>query len=143
MCEGRSCVSSARCWGHQCFASVTLSGSTRLYLKGCFRVYEQGRMTCRTPPSAGQVVECCQGHLCNHNISVELPIQSKILKATGSLAPSLDDSLSKVESLTDEGWNKCVSVEGSMSIKPYWDTLSSLMTYHALLLCIKSSHSAK
>ncbi|XP_072556399.1 activin receptor type-1-like [Paramormyrops kingsleyae] len=75
VCEGRSCVSSARCWGHQCFASVTLSGGTRLYLKGCFRVYEQGRMTCRTPPSAGQVVECCQGHLCNHNISVELPVQ--------------------------------------------------------------------
>jgi len=43
--------------------------------KGCFKVYEQGRMTCKTPPSPDQIVECCQAHLCNMNLTVRLPVR--------------------------------------------------------------------
>ncbi|KAJ8394544.1 hypothetical protein AAFF_G00045540 [Aldrovandia affinis] len=73
VCEGRSCISGARCVGQQCFSSLTVSDGALVYQKGCFKVYEQGRMTCKTPPSPDQIVECCQGHLCNLNITVELP----------------------------------------------------------------------
>lgn len=43
--------------------------------KGCFKVLEQSTMTCKTPPSTDQIVDCCQGHLCNMNITVELPVK--------------------------------------------------------------------
>ncbi|KAG7466918.1 hypothetical protein MATL_G00147450 [Megalops atlanticus] len=77
VCEGRSCVSGDRCFGQQCFSSLTLSDGAPVYQKGCFKVYEQGRMTCKTPPSPDQIVECCQGHLCNLNITVELPVRGR------------------------------------------------------------------
>ncbi|MFT7818054.1 activin receptor type-1-like isoform X3 [Arapaima gigas] len=82
VCEGSSCATSGRCLGQQCFSSLTLSAGVRVYQKGCFRVYEQSRMTCKTPPSPDQVVECCQGNLCNLNVTVELPASK------GSLAYS-------------------------------------------------------
>ncbi|XP_036425994.1 activin receptor type-1-like isoform X1 [Colossoma macropomum] len=75
VCEGRSCASGERCMGQQCFSSLTLSDGVLLYQKGCFTVYEQGRMTCKTPPSPDQIVECCQAHLCNMNLSVALPVR--------------------------------------------------------------------
>ncbi|XP_061090164.1 activin receptor type-1-like [Conger conger] len=77
VCEGRTCVSGDRCLGQQCFSSLTLSDGTMVFQKGCFKVYEQGRMTCKTPPSPDQIVECCQGHLCNLNITVELPMHGR------------------------------------------------------------------
>ncbi|XP_030641811.1 activin receptor type-1-like isoform X2 [Chanos chanos] len=73
VCEGRSCVSGDRCMGQQCFSSLTVNDGNLVYQKGCFKVYEQGRMTCKTPPSPDQIVECCQAHLCNMNMTVELP----------------------------------------------------------------------
>ncbi|XP_064166305.1 activin receptor type-1-like isoform X1 [Anguilla rostrata] len=76
VCEGRSCASGDRCVGQQCFSSLTLSDGAPVYQKGCFKVYEQGRMTCKTPPSPDQIVECCQGHLCNRNVTVELPARA-------------------------------------------------------------------
>ncbi|XP_061081927.1 activin receptor type-1-like isoform X1 [Conger conger] len=77
VCEGRSCVSGGRCMGRQCFSSLTLTDGTLDYQKGCFKVYEQGRLTCKTPPSPDQIVECCQGHLCNLNITVALPARER------------------------------------------------------------------
>ncbi|XP_053352133.1 activin receptor type-1-like [Clarias gariepinus] len=75
VCEGRSCVSGGRCRGQQCFSSLTVSDGVLVHQKGCFTVYEQGRMTCKTPPSPDQIVECCQAHLCNMNLSVALPVR--------------------------------------------------------------------
>ncbi|KAK7168666.1 hypothetical protein R3I93_004854 [Phoxinus phoxinus] len=75
VCEGRSCVTGDRCMGQQCFSSLTLSDGTPVSQKGCFKVYEQGRMTCKTPPSPDQIVECCQAHLCNMNLTVRLPLR--------------------------------------------------------------------
>lgn len=75
VCEGRSCATGGRCRGHQCFSSLTLDGGALVYQKGCFKVYEQSRMTCKTPPSRDQIVECCHGHLCNINSTVALPVQ--------------------------------------------------------------------
>lgn len=68
--------------GHQCFSSLTLSTGSLVYQKGCFKIYEQSTMTCKTPPSRDQVVECCYGHLCNLNSSVELPV-----KGTAPIGP--------------------------------------------------------
>ncbi|XP_024142809.1 activin receptor type-1 [Oryzias melastigma] len=73
VCEGSSCVTGNRCRGHQCFSSLTDSAGTMVSQKGCFKVYEQSTLTCKTPPSRDQIVECCQGHLCNMNITVQLP----------------------------------------------------------------------
>uniref|UniRef100_A0A8C9TPZ8 Activin receptor type-1 n=1 Tax=Scleropages formosus TaxID=113540 RepID=A0A8C9TPZ8_SCLFO len=72
VCEGHSCVSGDRCWGQQCFSSLTMSNGIQVHQKGCFKEYEQSRLNCKTPPSSGQVVECCQGHLCNLDVVVEL-----------------------------------------------------------------------
>uniref|UniRef100_A0A6Q2YTX1 Activin receptor type-1 n=1 Tax=Esox lucius TaxID=8010 RepID=A0A6Q2YTX1_ESOLU len=74
VCEGRSCASGQRCMGQHCFSSLTVSDGALVYQKGCFKVYEQSRLTCKTPPTRDQIVECCQGHLCNMNITVELPV---------------------------------------------------------------------
>lgn len=75
VCEGRSCVTGDRCKGQQCFSSLTMSDGVLVHQKGCFTVYEQGRMTCKTPPSPDQIVECCQAHLCNINLSMALPVR--------------------------------------------------------------------
>ena len=75
MCQGSSCVTGERCMGHQCFSSLALNGDALVSQKGCFKVYEQSTMTCKTPPSRDQIVECCHGHLCNLNITVALPVQ--------------------------------------------------------------------
>ncbi|XP_071212024.1 activin receptor type-1-like isoform X1 [Salvelinus alpinus] len=74
VCEGRSCATGRRCIGQHCFSSLTVSDGALVSQKGCFKVYEQSRMTCKTPPSRDQIVECCQGHLCNMNITVALPV---------------------------------------------------------------------
>lgn len=78
VCEGSSCETGNRCMGHQCFSSLTVSGGSLVYQKGCFKVYEQSTMTCKTPPSRDQIVECCQGPLCNMNSTVQLPVKGKI-----------------------------------------------------------------
>lgn len=75
VCEGSSCASGNRCMGHLCFSSLTDSAGSLVYQKGCFKIYEQSTMTCKTPPSRDQIVECCYGHLCNLNITVELPVK--------------------------------------------------------------------
>ena len=75
VCEGPACPPGARCMGRQCFSSLSLNNGVPVYQKGCFKVYEQGKLTCKTPPSSTQVVHCCTGHLCNANRTVELPVR--------------------------------------------------------------------
>ncbi|XP_019723771.1 activin receptor type-1 [Hippocampus comes] len=81
VCEGSSCATGNRCMGSQCFSSLTVSGGSLMYQKGCFNVYEQSTMTCKTPPSRDQIVECCFGHLCNLNSTVQLPVKADELSA--------------------------------------------------------------
>ncbi|XP_054643177.1 activin receptor type-1-like [Dunckerocampus dactyliophorus] len=76
VCEGSSCATGNRCMGSQCFSSLTVNGGSLMYQKGCFNVYEQRTMTCKTPPSRDQIVECCSGHLCNLNSTVQLPVKA-------------------------------------------------------------------
>ncbi|XP_031413925.1 activin receptor type-1 [Clupea harengus] len=76
VCEGPACPPGARCMGRQCFSSLSLNNGVPVYQKGCFKVYEQGKLTCKTPPSSTQVVHCCTGHLCNANRTVELPVRA-------------------------------------------------------------------
>ncbi|XP_064442638.1 activin receptor type-1 isoform X2 [Mirounga angustirostris] len=77
VCEGLSCGSEDHCEGQQCFSSLSINDGFHVYQKGCFQVYEQGKMTCKTPPSPGQAVECCQGDWCNRNITAQLPTKGK------------------------------------------------------------------
>ncbi|NP_001017357.1 activin receptor type-1 precursor [Xenopus tropicalis] len=72
VCEGMSCGSGDHCYGQQCFASLSNNDGVLVSQKGCFQVYEQGKMTCKTPPSQDQAVECCQSDLCNMNITVKI-----------------------------------------------------------------------
>ncbi|XP_077435776.1 activin receptor type-1-like [Vanacampus margaritifer] len=76
VCEGSSCATGNRCMGSQCFSSLTVNAGSLMYQKGCFNVYEQSTMTCKTPPSRDQIVECCFGHLCNLNSTVQLPVKA-------------------------------------------------------------------
>uniref|UniRef100_A0A3Q3K4G5 Activin receptor type-1 n=1 Tax=Monopterus albus TaxID=43700 RepID=A0A3Q3K4G5_MONAL len=76
VCEGSSCATGNRCLGHQCFSSLIVSAGSLVHQKGCFKVYEQSTLTCKTPPSRDQIVECCHGHLCNMNSTVELPVRA-------------------------------------------------------------------
>ncbi|XP_048341101.1 activin receptor type-1 [Sphaerodactylus townsendi] len=72
VCEGMSCGNGDRCRGHRCFSSLSINNGAKVYQKGCFQVYEQGKMTCNTPPSLDQAVQCCEGYLCNINITAQL-----------------------------------------------------------------------
>ncbi|MXQ87924.1 hypothetical protein E5288_WYG008831 [Bos mutus] len=82
VCEGLSCGDEAHCEGQQCFSSLSINDGFHVYQKGCFQVYEQGKMTCKTPPSPGQAVECCQGDWCNRNITAQLPAKGKSFPGT-------------------------------------------------------------
>ncbi|XP_005393455.1 PREDICTED: activin receptor type-1 isoform X1 [Chinchilla lanigera] len=82
VCEGLSCGSEDHCEGQQCFSSLSINDGFHVYQKGCFQVYEQGKMTCKTPPSPGQAVECCQGDWCNRNITAQLPTKGKPFPGT-------------------------------------------------------------
>ncbi|KAM9331077.1 activin receptor type-1-like [Gastrophryne carolinensis] len=73
VCEGVPCGSGDHCYGQHCFSSLSINDGVLVYQKGCFQIYEQGRMTCKTPPSPDQAVECCQSDLCNWNITAHLP----------------------------------------------------------------------
>ncbi|XP_043549733.1 activin receptor type-1-like isoform X2 [Chiloscyllium plagiosum] len=77
VCEGMFCGGEDQCVGQQCFASLSINDGHPVYQKGCFQVYEQSKLTCKTPPSADQTVECCHGNLCNMNITAQLPPKGK------------------------------------------------------------------
>ncbi|XP_006637743.3 activin receptor type-1 isoform X1 [Lepisosteus oculatus] len=71
-CVCSSCGLQERCMGQRCFSSVAVSGDTPVFQRGCLEGHEKGRMTCQTPHSASQVVECCSSNLCNLNVSAEM-----------------------------------------------------------------------
>lgn len=67
------CERDHRCMGQQCFSSLKIVNGVALQQKGCLRDDEEGRATCAMPPSSTHVVKCCQGHLCNMNVTVRAP----------------------------------------------------------------------
>lgn len=73
VCEGITCERGRRCAGQHCFSSLTVVDGAAVQQKGCLRDDEEGRATCATPPSPARVVKCCQGHLCNMNVTVQAP----------------------------------------------------------------------
>lgn len=73
MCEGVTCGRDHRCTGQHCFSSLTTVDGAAVQQKGCLRDDQEGRATCATPPSPARVVKCCQGHLCNMNVTVQAP----------------------------------------------------------------------
>lgn len=89
VCEGSSCETENRCRGHQCFSSLTVNSGSLVYQKGCFKVYEQSTLTCKTPPSRDQIVECCYGHLCNMNSTMQLPEKGTKLEFLGCATRTL------------------------------------------------------
>ncbi|XP_038607101.1 activin receptor type-1 isoform X2 [Tachyglossus aculeatus] len=84
VCEGLSCGSQHHCQGQQCFVSLSINDGIKIHQKGCFQVYEQSKMTCRTPPTPDQAVECCQGNWCNKNITAQLPTKGKSFQGASS-----------------------------------------------------------
>ncbi|XP_007669326.1 activin receptor type-1 isoform X1 [Ornithorhynchus anatinus] len=90
VCEGLSCGSQHHCQGQQCFVSLSINDGIKIHQKGCFQVYEQSKMTCRTPPTPDQAVECCQGNWCNKNITAQLPTKGKSFQGASSSYYSLE-----------------------------------------------------
>ncbi|EQB77333.1 activin receptor type-1 precursor [Camelus ferus] len=50
VCEGLSCGNEDHCEGQQCFSSLSINDGFHVYQKGCFQVYEQGKMTWKSFP---------------------------------------------------------------------------------------------
>lgn len=74
VCEGQSCGSNGRCFGQQCFSSVSIRNGTALRQKGCIVGTEEEALQCGSSPlESGVMVQCCQGTLCNSNLTVEMP----------------------------------------------------------------------
>lgn len=73
VCEGATCEPDHRCSGQHCFSSLKMIDGAAVQQKGCLRDDEEGRATCATPPSPAHVVKCCQGHLCNMNVTMRAP----------------------------------------------------------------------
>lgn len=73
VCEGGHCKRDGRCTGQHCYSSLKMIDGLAVQHKGCLRDDEEGRATCARPPSSTRVVKCCQGHLCNMNVTVQAP----------------------------------------------------------------------
>lgn len=73
VCEGGVCEQEQRCIGQHCFSSLKVIDGAAGQQKGCLRDDEEGRAVCATPPSPLYAVKCCQGHLCNMNVTVHPP----------------------------------------------------------------------
>lgn len=67
------CERDHRCTGQHCFSSLKTIDGVAVQQKGCLRDDKEGRATCAMPPSSVHVVKCCQGHLCNMNVTVQAP----------------------------------------------------------------------
>ncbi|GAA6066760.1 activin receptor type-1 isoform X1, partial [Tachysurus ichikawai] len=78
VCEGQTCGSDGRCFGQQCFSSVSIRNGTGLRQKGCIVSVEEEAVQCRSSLlESGVMVQCCQGTLCNSNLTVEMPSSDK------------------------------------------------------------------
>lgn len=73
VCEGSTCEPGHHCTGQQCFSSLKMIDGVAVQQKGCLKDDQEGRATCAMPPSLDNVVKCCQGHLCNMNVTVQAP----------------------------------------------------------------------
>lgn len=81
LCNGTSCSSGERCFGQQCFTSLSILNGTSVLQKGCIVSNEEWSLRCRSPPTPEQVVECCYGDLCNMNASLQSPVKGEVLAA--------------------------------------------------------------
>lgn len=77
VCHGTSCISGQRCAGPRCFTSLTVANGTAFLQKGCVAASEEGSLYCNSGPSAQLLVECCEGDLCNMNVSLRLPVRGE------------------------------------------------------------------
>lgn len=77
LCDGTSCSSGERCFGQQCFTSLSILNGTSVLQKGCIVANEEGSSRCRSPPTPELVVECCSGDLCNMNVSLQSPVKGE------------------------------------------------------------------
>lgn len=71
LCEGSSCSDGDRCFGQQCFTSLSVLNGTSNIQKGCIVGNEKGPVSCGRPPTPELVIECCSGDLCNVNVSLK------------------------------------------------------------------------
>lgn len=114
--------------GHQCFSSLTVSAGSLVYQKGCFKVYEQSTLTCKTPPSSDQIVECCHGHLCNLNSTVELPVKGTVLHTILYI-------LYTTQSTSQAQLESCflyLSIKDAHICSIYWFQLWTLCTFNQI-----------
>lgn len=77
LCDGPSCSNRDRCYGQQCFAALSVLNGTSVFQRGCILGAEDGLVRCGSPPTPELVVNCCFGHLCNMNISLQSPIKGE------------------------------------------------------------------
>lgn len=73
VCEGFSCSGIQRCFGLQCFSSLSFENGAALQQKGCIVASEEGAVRCKNSPSVDTPVYCCQETMCNINITMEMP----------------------------------------------------------------------
>lgn len=77
VCHGASCINGGRCAGPRCFTSLTVANGSSFLQKGCVAASEEGSLYCNSGPSAELLVECCEGDLCNMNVSLQLPVRGE------------------------------------------------------------------
>lgn len=80
MCKGvgGACVGGARCSGRQCYTALSVRNGTSLLQKGCAGgSHGEPGGPCRAPPQPDLTVACCQGHLCNANVTMETAVRGE------------------------------------------------------------------
>ena len=78
VCDEPSCDSGERCFGQQCFTSMSVVNGTSVVQRGCIASNEDASSRCGDPAAPELVVECCYGHLCNMNVSLQFPVKGKV-----------------------------------------------------------------
>lgn len=79
LCDGSSCSGGDRCFGQQCFTSLSVQNGTSVFQKGCIVGSDDGALRCGSSPTPELAVECCYGHLCNMNSSLQSPEKGEML----------------------------------------------------------------
>lgn len=77
LCDGSTCSDGDRCFGQQCFTSLSILNGTSVLQKGCIVGNEEGPLSCGSPPTPELMIECCSGDLCNMNISLNSLVKGK------------------------------------------------------------------
>ncbi|KAI1882725.1 hypothetical protein AGOR_G00237900 [Albula goreensis] len=71
LCQDSWCALRPRCYGEQCYSSVTVNGDKQAFTLGCLNGTEKIRLTCSTQPTASYAVQCCPHQMCNSNTSAD------------------------------------------------------------------------